>query len=271
MMRRRRGERPDVPSTAGLSAVARVVVRRLGIRRPARRLLRQFFHGRPVAGGYPECAVTALGQHRRGPGQGRAHPAVVGKRERGGGRAVHAQCRRDGAGGIQQPRSPAPGEGRRRQRARRAAGRAAGARRRRRDHSGAAVRAHGRPGRAGGAGARRSGDRVLDRRQCGRPRRLSLELSAGVRRRSHRRLRREPGQTIVRRARSGQRLRHRGRGGVQAVGGAPRRPRRRARALSARPRADAGPGAQCRAGGELGRMPSSFPMEPRPCPRWCRR
>ena len=121
-----------------------------------------------------------------------AHPAVVGHRQCGGGGAVHAQRRRDGARRIQQPGHPAAGQGRRRQRPGRAAGRAAGARRRRRDHPRAAVRADGRSGRPGRARARRSGDRVLDRRQCRGARRLSPELPAGIRRRSHRRLCRQP-------------------------------------------------------------------------------
>ena len=55
-----------------------------------------------------------------------------------------------------------------------------------------------------------SGHCVLDRRQRRGPRRLSAELPAGVRRRPHRRLRRQPGQALVRRADSGQRLWQRG-------------------------------------------------------------
>ena len=133
-------------------------------------------------------------RHRQG--QGRPHPAAVGERQCGGCRAVHAQRRRDGARRIQQSGPPAAGEGRRRQRARRPAGGAAGARRGRRDHPGAAVRAHGRSGRAGGARPQRAGDRVLDRRQRGGPRRLSPELPAGVGRRAHHRLRGRPGHAV---------------------------------------------------------------------------
>src|SRR5215831_19006791 len=143
-------------------------------------------------------AVAALKQYRRRQGQGRSDPAIVRQRQRGGRRAIHAQRRRDGARGIQQSRSPAPGERRWRQRARRAAGGAAGARRRRRDHFGPAVRAHRRPGGSGRARPRRAGDRVLHGHQCGRSRRLSPELSAGVRCRSHHRLRRKPGPAVVR-------------------------------------------------------------------------
>ena len=98
--------------------------------------------------------------------------------------------------------------------------------------------------------AQRPGDRVLDRHQCRRARRLSAELPAGIRRRPHRRLRRQPGQTLVRRAHPGQRLRHRGRGRLQAGGRAPRRPRRRARALSRSTRRRCRARSHRRAGGE---------------------
>ena len=58
------------------------------------------------------------------------------------------------------------------------------------------------------------------------------------------------GQPLVRRADSGQRLWQRGRGRVQAGGGAPRRPRRRARALSRGQGEDAGAGQDRGAGGD---------------------
>ena len=134
----------------------------------------------------------------------------------------------------------------------RPAGGAAGARRGRRDHPGAAVRAHRRSGRAGRARPQRSGDRVLDRCQRGRARRLSPELPPGVRRRAHHRLCRQPGPPLVRRADSGQRLWQRGRGRLQAGGGAPRRARRRARALSRGQGEDAGAGQDRGAGGDGG-------------------
>ena len=91
---------------------------------------------------------------------------------------------------------------------------------------------------AGRAPAQHSGDRVLDRRQRRGARRLSAELPAGVRRRPHRRLRHR---------RSGKRsfaalLPDNAYGTVveaafQQEVRAPRRPHRRARALSARSRA----------------------------------
>ena len=83
-------------------------------------------------------------------------------------------------------------------------------------------------------------------------RRLSPELPAGVRRRAHHRLCRQPGPPLVRRADSGQRLWQRGRGRLQAGGGAPRRARRRARALSRRQGEDAGAGQDRGAGGDGG-------------------
>ena len=67
-------------------------------------------------------------------------------------------------------------------------------------------------------GTRHSGDRVLDRFQRRRPRRLSPELPAGIRRQPHRRLRRRHRQALVRGAAAGQRLRQCGRGRVQAGG-----------------------------------------------------
>src|SRR6516164_454670 len=75
--------------------------------------------------------------------------------------------------------------------------------------------------------------------QVARARRLSLELSPGIRCRPHHQLRRKSGASLVRSARPGQRLRHRGRSGVQADGCGARRPHRRARALSAGQGADA--------------------------------
>ncbi len=62
----------------------------------------------------------------------------------------------------------------------RAPGGDAGDRRRRRDHHRLAVCAHGAGGRLGRARARHSGDRVLDRCQHRRARRLSAELPAGI-------------------------------------------------------------------------------------------
>ena len=116
---------------------------------------------------------------------------------------------------FQNPEHPAPDQGRCRQPARRAAGRATGGRRRRRDHPRPAVRAVGAGGRAGRAHPRHFGDRVLDRFQHRRPRRLSVELPAGVRRQPHRRLLREHRQEILRRAAAGQRLWQCGGGCVQ--------------------------------------------------------
>ena len=139
-------------------------------------------------------------QYRHRTGQGRADPAAVGGRKCVGRRAVDAQRRGDGAGGIQQSGHPASRQGRRWQRGGRAAGRAAGCRRGCRDHPGSALCADGWAGRTGGARPQGSGHRVLDRCQCGIARRLSAELSAGIRRRSDHWLRRRPGQTRVRRA-----------------------------------------------------------------------
>ncbi len=208
-------------------------------RRPGRGLLVEPQPGRPFA----QCADPGTGavhgQYRGGQGQGWADPAALGQRQCRGGGGVHAQFRRACARRVQQPRHPAPGEGRPRHRAGRAAGGAAGARRGRRDHPRTAVCHRGRAGGAGGAGARRPRDRVLYRRQCGGARCLSPELPAGIRCGSHHRLCREPGSPLVRGARPRQRLWHRGRGRFQAAGGAPRRPRGRARALSPRQVADA--------------------------------
>ena len=126
-------------------------------------------------------------------------------------------------------------------------------------------------GRADRAPARRAGHRVLDRRQRRGARRLSAELPAGVRRRSRHRLRDPAGQALVRGADSRQCLRHRGGGRVPAGGGARRRPRRRAGALSARPRADAGAGAARRAGGAPGRCDLHSGRRRRRSPPSCRR
>ena len=166
---------------------------------------------------------------------------------------VDAQCRRAGARRIQQPGHSAAGEGRRRQCARRTAGRATVIRRGCRDHPWPAVCADGWSGRAGCRGARRPGYRVFDRLQRRGPRGLSLELPAGIRRRAHHRLCRRPRAAVVRCVDSGQRLRYRGRGRVQAGGRAPGRTRGRARALPARPRTDAGAGAQRGTGSDPGR------------------
>ena len=172
---------------------------------------------------------------------------------------------------FNEPEHPAAGEGRRRHAARRAAGRAAGARRRRRDHHRSAVRAIGQRGRPGRARAQHSGDRVLDRRQRRRARRLSAELPAGVRRRAHRRLRRLAGQALVRGAAAGQCLWRGGRGGVPAGGRAARRPRRGAGAISARSGQDGRADPARGAGGEPASTRSSFPTAPTRCRRWCRR
>ena len=120
---------------------------------------------------------------------------------------------------------------------RRPAGGAAGARRGCRNHPRAAVRAFGRAGRAAGAHPRHPGDRLLDRLQCRRARRLPLELPAGVRCRPADRLCRTAGQAGLCRRDPGQSLRHRGRGRVQAIRRAAQRTHRRARALFGRPRA----------------------------------
>ena len=74
---------------------------------------------------------------------------------------------------------------------------AAGGRRGRRDHSRAAVLDLGSGGRSGRARAQCSGDRVLDRLERRRSRRLSVEPVARIRRHPHRRLRDVAGQTIV--------------------------------------------------------------------------
>ena len=136
--------------------------------------------------GPPARSSSACGRHRAG--QGRPDPAALGRRQCRRRRAVDEERRRDGAGGIPESQHPAPDQGRRRQPARRAAGHPAGARRRRGDHSGSAVRAVGSGDRAADARPRRLGDRVLDRFQRRRPRRLSAELPAGVRRQPDRRL-----------------------------------------------------------------------------------
>ena len=197
----------------------------------------------------PAGAGAAAGRDRHRRGQGRPDPAAVGRRQRRHRGAVDEERRRDGAGRIQQPQRPASGQGRRRHLGRRAAGGAAGARRGRRDHHRAAVRAFGRRRRRGRPPARRAGDRVLDRRQRRGARRLSPELPAGIRRRSHRRLRHRQRQAVVRRHAVGGRLRQRGRSRVQAGGGAQGRAHRRARTLRARSGPDAGAGEAGRAGG----------------------
>ena len=75
----------------------------------------------------------------------------------------------------------------------------------------------------------RVGDRVLDRLQRRRPRRLSAELPAGVGRQPDHRIRGLDRQTLVRGDAARQCLWQRGGGRVQAGGGPPRRPRRRVR------------------------------------------
>ena len=85
-------------------------------------------------------------------------------------------------------------------------------------------------------GARRLGDRVLDRFERRRPRRLSPELPAGIRRQPHHRIFRQHRQALVRGAVAGQRLWQCGGGRVQAGGGPPGRPRRRVRKIRRRPR-----------------------------------
>ena len=164
-------------------------------------------------------------RHRRG--QGRADPAAVGRRQRRDRGAVDEERRRNGAGRIQQSQHPASGEGRRRHLRRCPAGGPAGARRGRRDHHRAVVRPFGRRRRRGRPPARCAGDRVLDRRHGRDARRLSSELPAGVRCRSHRRLRHGQRQAVVRRHAVGRRLRQRGRRRVQAGGGAQGRTDRR--------------------------------------------
>ena len=115
-------------------------------------------------------------------------------------------------------------------------GNPAGARRRRRDHSGSAVRGVGAGDGAADARPRHLGDRVLDRFERGRPRRLSPELPAGVRRQPDRRIRRRHRQAIVRRAAARQCLWQCGGGRVQAGGRPQGRPHRRVREIRRRPR-----------------------------------
>ena len=115
-------------------------------------------------------------------------------------------------------------------------GNPAGARRRRRDHSGSAVRAVGAGDGAADARARRLGDRVLDRFERRRPRRLSAELPAGIRRQPDRRIRRRHRKAIVRRAAARQCLWQCGRGRVQAGGRPQGRAHRRVRKIRRRSR-----------------------------------
>ena len=143
MHRRRGGPAPCFehcrPGARGLRAPLRPGSRPWQPLRPARRLLGNA--GDLGAGSSTSAPPPPSPNDRRRQGQGRPHPAAVGNRQCGGRRAIHAQCRRDGARGIQQPGSPAAGEGRRRHRAGRPAGGAAGARRGRRNHPRPAVRA----------------------------------------------------------------------------------------------------------------------------------
>ncbi len=132
----------------------------------------------------------------RGARRGDAAGLGAGQCRRCGG--LDAQRGRNGDRGIPQSQHSTPDQGRRWHAARRAIRRAAGAERRRRDHRRAVVRAIGQRIGAGGAAARHSDDRVFDRRECRRARHLSLELPAGVRRASHRRLRRVARQALVR-------------------------------------------------------------------------
>ena len=199
---------------------------------------------------------ATLGAGRR---QGRPDPAAVGQRQCRPRRPVDEERRRHGARRIQRAQHPAPGQGRRRHHRGGPAGRPAGARRRRRNHPRAAVRAIGQRRRAGGARPQRAGHRVFDRRQCRQPRRLSVELPAGIRRRPHRPARHFDRQAFVRRADSGQCLRLGGRGRIQAGGRAPRRADRGAGALSARPGRDGGAGQERRAG----RGPRRFDLHSR--------
>ena len=67
------------------------------------------------------------------------------------------------------------------------------------------------------------------------------------------------------------RLRHGGRGRVQAIGRAAQRPHRRARALHRRPQPDAGGRPESGASGERAPTPSSFRTPPIPFRWWCRR
>ena len=194
------------------------------------------------------AAAAARGRHRAG--QGRLDPAAVGLRQCRRRGAVDEECRRDGAGGIPESQHPAPDQGRRRQPAGRPAGHAAGARRRRGDHSGSAVCAVGAGDGAADARPRRIGDRVLDRFERGRPRRLSPELPAGVRRQPDHRICRQHRQAIVRGAAARERLWQCGGGRVQAGGGPQGRPRRRVREIRRRPR---GRGAHRGAGARPGR------------------
>ena len=221
--------------------------------------------------GAPIAAPQASSADRRRQYQGRPDPAAVGRRQCRGDGAVHAQRRRDCAGRIQRAGYPVAGERRRRQRRRRPAGRAAAARRGGRDHPRAAVRAFGRASRTTGTQPRHPGDRVLDRLQCRRPRCLSPELPAGIRRRAADWLRRAAGQARLCRGDPGQSLRHRGGGRLQAVCRAAPGAHHRLRALFCRPRADAGDRSQPGAGGKPRRRACSSPTPPTPCRRSCRR
>ena len=105
---------------------------------------------------------------------------------------------------------------------RRAGRGAAGARRRRRDHLGPLFAQSVSAVGASGARAQHPDDRVLDRRQRRRARRLSAELPAGDRCRAHRRLRgRRSGKRSFAALAAGQRLWHGGGGRVPAGGRAP--------------------------------------------------
>src|SRR5260370_22220077 len=91
---------PDVSSIAGFaaSAPARFAIACcFGIGNPARRLLGQFFARRSVVQLVPRHARATHEQYRNGRGQGRSHPAALGKRKCSGSRTVNAQCRRHGA------------------------------------------------------------------------------------------------------------------------------------------------------------------------------
>ena len=102
-----------------------------------------------------------------------------------------------------------------------------------------------------GSAARQRGvpDRILDRCQRCHARRLSPELPAGNRRRSIVEYAIASGKRSFAAHPVGRRLWQRGRGRVQAGGGAQGRARRRARTLRARSGPDAGAGADDRAGG----------------------
>ena len=92
---------------------------------------------------------------------------------------------------------------------------------------GSAVCAVGSGDGAAGPRPRHLGDRVLDRFERGRPRRLSPELPAGIRRQPDHRIFRQHRKAILRRTAARQRLWQCGGGRLQAGGGPPGRPRRR--------------------------------------------